>query len=77
MLPDGPAPKEIVLTKENYDWNNGQDVVIYPTKGVAAYISDLGYLVIIQEGEDQDMKILINPDNLEAFALKINSLVGF
>lgn len=56
-----------------YDLDN-QDIVIQPTKGVAAYISDFGYLVIRQEGEQQDSEILINPEHIEQFVLRINDI---
>lgn len=57
---------------------NYEHEVFPTTRGVCAYISDLGYLVIEQEQEDHqevDQTILIPPNQIETFISAIQAAV--
>lgn len=60
-----------------YDLEN-DDIAIPPTLGIAVYMSDPGYLVIRQEGEngEDDKTITINPRDIELFVLSVKKAAG-
>lgn len=65
---------------ERFNWYSldNSDVVIPPAQGVAVYMSDLGYLVIKQEGVngEDDTTITINPGDIERFVFAVQNAKG-
>lgn len=69
-----------VKMSEQFNWydHSNADIVVHPTLGIAVYMSDLGYLVITQEGSlgEEDTTITINPGDIERFAMAVQNAKG-
>ena len=62
---------------DRFNWNDheNEDIAIQPALGIAVYVSDLGYLVVRQEGVngEDDTVITINPGDIERFAMAVQN----
>ena len=63
-----------------FDWNDqgDADVIIPTTQGVAVYITDVGYLVIRQQGAmgEDDSVVMINSRDIDRFMIAVGNIKG-